>query len=53
MSEETEQAEKEVWKRNPEYDKATHAIWWCGLESFETFWAREFPGQPLPKWHFL
>jgi hypothetical protein len=32
-----------VGKRlNPEYDKATHVIWFMGLESWEDFCMREF-----------
>jgi hypothetical protein len=30
------------WKRNPKYDDATHAIWWVGQESWESFCKREF-----------
>jgi hypothetical protein len=40
--------QEQFFMLNPEYENATHAVWFCGLESFEAFCQREFPGQKIP-----
>jgi hypothetical protein len=38
----TKEVFKLGWKANPKYDDATHAIWYVGQESWESFCKREF-----------
>jgi hypothetical protein len=45
---EVKEQQEKFFALNPEYENATHAVWFCGLESWESFCQREFPGQKLP-----